>query len=296
MDQSYGKLQWKSLQKSWSKQGPLSIRSEAGDANPVLVQDSFTNSPLRGALRVSTTQTRRQSRINLNRSKVFSESMGSPLRHKSPHNGLFTVKNSIDTDLSSFTIQQNSAISEEIRKLGQIQKFKKGTKIERAMMEQNCSDMLRKTNKEIKNTSYKLSSVVSDGEYHLKVFPNYPEELEIIEDTAMYCKIQCNDLLSPAKITFHNYQRSDFSVYCSLKTPTPEKGNCDFSFKNPKKVYVHAEGKHKTFPVEFIYLCFYSYRGTSVQFTVTFPEDEEDISPTGKQDLASNPGEAPHRS
>jgi hypothetical protein len=133
-------------------------------------------------------------------------------------------------------------------------------------IDQNCSELLRNTKKEIKKTSYKLSTVVSDGEYHRKVHANYPEDLEVIEDTLMFCKIQCFDGAQSMKMkSAHNskllirvsvkyFTRSDLAVYASFKNKAPDQTNSDYSYKNPRKFYITVNGKDKNVDNQFLYL------------------------------------------
>ena len=144
--------------------------------------------------------------------------------------------------------------------------------------------MLRTANKQLKNISYQLSTVISDGEYHVKVMAKYPEELEVIEETNMYCKIECKGLLSPAKFNFVYRNKGDCTVYTSLKYSLPNKTNCDNTFKKPKKFLLTPLDKGKTFTNEFIYLCFNSKHGVGLQILVDFPDiADEAVSPRTKQ-------------
>lgn len=112
-----------------------------------------------------------------------------------------SVKNSIDTNLSSFTIYENTMTDEKMRKLASIQNKKTEIPGARKILAQDCGEMLKNANREIKNISYKLSTIISNGDYYVKVMAKYPEELEVIEESCMYCKIEAKSLPAPAKFS-----------------------------------------------------------------------------------------------
>lgn len=153
-----------------------------------------------------------------------------------------------------------------------------------------------------------MSTVVSNGEYHQKVFPNYPEDLEVIEDTSMFCKVQCSDGLQfqkmksnvgkttfnvnfVVKVSVKYYSYNNLIVYASFKHTAPDKNSSEYTFKNPRKFYITADGKDKTTDYQFLYLSFYSSKGVSIQFTVSFPNDDDPVSPSRKAHLANETDE-----
>lgn len=146
--------------------------------------------------------------------------------------------------------------------------------------------MLNSATKELKNISYQLSTVISDGEYHIVVMAKYPEDLEVIEETCMYIKIECKGFNAPAKINLEYKTGGDCTVYTSYKYSLPNKLNYDSVFKRPKRFLLFPEDKSKVFSNNFIYLCLESTHGVSVQLLVDFPEGNEDslVSKAKQQD------------
>ncbi len=74
------------------------------------------------------------------------------------------------------------------------------TKQERLGLNQNCADLLFKTNREIKSLNYKLMRVVTtDDNYHTLLAPNRMNDIEVIEQTPIVCKVPVKGMLSPLK-------------------------------------------------------------------------------------------------
>ena len=59
--------------------------------------------------------------------------------------------------------------------------------------------MLRTTKREIRWLSYKLSTVISDGNYHNLIEPDSVTGVEVIENTFIYCKVPWKYRYCPAK-------------------------------------------------------------------------------------------------
>lgn len=85
----------------------------------------------------------------------------------------------------------------------------------------DCSNILRNIEREIKCITYKLSTVIADGEYHNVVHPKYETEVEIIESTPIYCKIPCSNQYSPVKIFCLPKAKGDYKCYVSLTAHMP---------------------------------------------------------------------------
>jgi len=149
---------------SWSKRTPLSLKTENKlNQNPVLVFENYNNVPIRKY------------------TNLLQSSKENSKRYKSP-DYFWTVKNSLETNLSSFTVHENTLISDRIEKLSTIETKQKERREHQKLMKQDCGKLLTTANKQLKNISYQLSTVISDGEYHLNINPNYSEEFEVIEN------------------------------------------------------------------------------------------------------------------
>lgn len=78
----------------------------------------------------------------------------------------------------------------------------------------------------------------------------------------------------------------------------PDKNSHDYAFKKPRKFKLVPEDKSKVFKNEFIFICFYSYHGVSLQFTVSFHEEETVESPkaqAGEEDGPMSENRAVHK-
>ena len=139
------------LRKSWSKPSQLNMSNENEyTSQPVFVQDSYNQNIFpnyRNMSRIS--DTRLQSRLLLNKSSILRGSEVESLRYRSPTNYI-TTKNALETDLSSFTIYENSITSERIEKLTTIEREDKKSKHQREILSLNCSEMLRSAHKQLK--------------------------------------------------------------------------------------------------------------------------------------------------
>lgn len=98
----------------------------------------------------------------------------------------------------------------------------------------------------------------------------------------MFCKIQCNECLAPAKININYHNRGDCLVFVSYKHSMPDRGNAEHVFKKPRKIQLVPEDKSKVFKNQYIYMWFYSFQGISFQISVHFQEEEEEVSPSSK--------------
>ena len=82
--------------------------------------------------------------------------------------------------LSPFTKNTNITVKTQLNKLDDMEYQK--TRQERQGLNQNCADLLFKTNREIKSLNYKLMRVVTtDDNFHTLLTPNRMNDIEVIE-------------------------------------------------------------------------------------------------------------------
>ena len=194
------------------------------------------------------------------------------------------INNSLETNLSSFTIQENSITNDKIERLSTLEKTDKRYVKDQKILMQDCREMLRSANKELKNISYQLSTVISDGEYHVKVMPKNPEELEIIEETSVYCKIEWKGMYAPAKFSITYRSKGDCTIFTSYKYSSPNKLNWDNMFKKPGRFLIMPSEKSKVFNNDYIYLWLHSKSGVTIQLLADFTEiNDEAVSPKSRQ-------------
>ena len=53
----------------------------------------------------------------------------------------------------------------------------------------DARNLLQKTNREIKSLNYKLMRIISADDYHTILYPNKNNDIEVIEQTLIYCKV-----------------------------------------------------------------------------------------------------------
>ena len=61
----------------------------------------------------------------------------------------------------------------------------------------DCTELLKKADREIRVINYKLSTVIASGEYHRLLHPVIDNEIEVVESTAIYCKIKSKGCHAP---------------------------------------------------------------------------------------------------
>jgi len=74
----------------------------------------------------------------------------------------------------------------------------KKTKID-PNLNKDCSSLLTQANREIKSLNYKLLRIISNDDSHMIVHPLRNNNVEIIQDTQMFCKVNVRGFILPAK-------------------------------------------------------------------------------------------------
>lgn len=77
---------------------------------------------------------------------------------------------------------------------------------DRELNKVDCSELLFKTNREIKSLNYKLMRVITSDDYHTVLQPFRQNDIEVIEQTHILCKVNVKGQLAPARflISFKN--------------------------------------------------------------------------------------------
>jgi hypothetical protein len=107
--------------------------------------------------------------------------------------------------LSPYTNSSNIQLSQQMSKLDEIERnhFEKITGTTKGAANDpshDCAELLFKTNREIKSLNYKLMRVVTNDEnYHTLLHPGRINEVEVIEQTPIVCKVFVRGMVSPLK-------------------------------------------------------------------------------------------------
>lgn len=107
----------------WRPSNSLKIGNFVQEANPSILK--FTNSHIHSDFSSSPPQKKVRERV-------------------------FSQNNSIESGLSCFTMKENTATNQRIQRLKFMESNDKGKIQERLVLKQNCTDMIKKTKKEIK--------------------------------------------------------------------------------------------------------------------------------------------------
>jgi len=151
------------------------------------------------------------------------------------------------------------------------------TQADREGLKTNCADLLFKTNREIKSLNYKLMRVVAtDENFHTVLYPGRVNDVEVIEQTPIVCKVPVKGMLSPVKfvITFKTSSgdnpgaktpksqqmtalaltKADLKVFLSITHKEPGENrfekvytnvSIEFSFNLAKTLYFQFDRKRR---------------------------------------------------
>lgn len=164
--------------------------------------------------------------------------------------------------------------------------MKEEEKIPRRMLQTNTAEMLSIADKQIKCISYQLQTVVSDGNFHTVIHPNFENKIEVIEGQYIYCKIPADKCFSPCSVKIRKENtNTDLKAYISFSNHMPSKENHFKQFKNPRFFKLYAidqtnpekKGNLRQFDslTKFIYVSFFSVTGASLDVKVKFTTQEE---------------------
>ena len=157
-----------------------------------------------------------------------------------------------ESSLSVFTKERNVTISNEISKYKQ--------KFDRDSTSVNdkeiVGDLLDNAKRELRWLSYKLSTVISDGNYHNHLEENLVTRVEIIEDTLIYCKVFCKHKFSPMTLKMSYDKRELLKLYVSSSNKMPNASDWDKEYIRPRYLRLWAPGRHKKFTKEYMYFTF----------------------------------------
>ena len=127
------------------------------------------------------------------------------------------------SSLSEYTKAVNTEMTRTIHKLREIEHARTHAGHDENMMRVDAQKLLRATDRELKCISYKLSTVISDGEYHRLLQQRTENEIEAIESTPIYCKLFCRGELGPARFRVAYKSRGDLRVLVSTAHKMPNE-------------------------------------------------------------------------
>lgn len=166
-------------------------------------------------------------------------------------NSSYTRENDEVSNLSSFTRLRNYIGRSDI------DRFNKKHNDTTLTLDRNkdfAGNLLQSATREIRCLTYKLSTVVSDGNYHQILEPSTVVNVEVIEDMMIYCKIPAKFGYSPLKVKINYLTKNDVKIYISTKYKMPDASNCDQEYVKPRIIRVWAEGREKKFAGKLFYI------------------------------------------
>lgn len=130
--------------------------------------------------------------------------------------------------------------------------------------------LIKSTQRELKCLSYKLSTVISDGNYHNIIEEGQITRIEVIEETLVYCKIGCKYKYSPMKLKFKYDKKENLKMFISTISKMPNQDDCEMMYQRPRTLALWAPGRSKKFTNEYFYLALLCPSQVSVDILVTF--------------------------
>lgn len=136
-------------------------------------------------------------------------------------------------------------------------------------------DLLSNAKRELRWLSYKLSTVISDGNYHNLLEENLVTRVEIIEDTLIYCKVFWKHKYSPMTLKMNYNKKEQLKLYVSSTSKMPNADDCDKEYIRPRYLRFWAPGRNKKFVKDYMYFTFYWSNPISVDVSVKFTTMEK---------------------
>ncbi len=111
----------------------------------------------------------------------------------------------VKSSLSSYTNQTNSLVHDTLDKLGSYYQSLKYSIMINGYSKQedynnvDASEMIQSTTKEIRSLNYRLKRIITTDDSHIILHPLRGTEVDVYEETYMYCKIPIKGCEPPAK-------------------------------------------------------------------------------------------------
>ncbi|CAI2384502.1 unnamed protein product [Moneuplotes crassus] len=172
-----------------------------------------------------------------------------------------------NSSLSSFTDSRNKIASLEFQKFRKVSEEKK----QKDTSEKGTiNNLIKSTQKQLKCLSYKLSTVISDGNYHNLLEEGQQTRIEVIEDTLIYCKVGLKYKYSPMTIRFKYNTKENLRVFYSTLNKMPHELDYEHQYHKPKKICIWAQGRNKEFDKDYAYLALLCRSQIPVDIVVKF--------------------------
>jgi hypothetical protein len=123
------------------------------------------------------------------RTKQISLNTGSKIQGDMWYSSYKINSRSTESSLSNLTHVQNSQAVNQLEVLEKIREKEKQETELTNLKHVDCKKLLDNTNKQLKKVNYNLKNLISNGESHVELIPNNPQEFEIFEEIPLYFKI-----------------------------------------------------------------------------------------------------------
>lgn len=163
---------------------------------------------------------------------------------------------STESSLSNLTHVQNSHTLNQLEVLEKIREKEKAVSELTNLKHIDCKKLLINTNKQLKKVNYKLKNLISNGESHIELIVNNPQEFEVLDEIPLYCKLKCKNHKGPARFVIKFITKGRIKSYVSMKASEAPKYKSDRSRFN-----VYPDENEKIFECDFIYAMFMSTTG-----------------------------------
>lgn len=151
-------------------------------------------------------------------------------------------------------------------------------------MDRQISALNAANAKTIKALQYQVKMVVAAGSVHQVLnrttisSKDYANEVEVIEGTYNFFKIEMKGLLQPLKLFFkyqdmpENALFGDLNIFMSSKVDKPDENHCERRFIKPGVITLDQLDAH--FHYEYLYIKMVSTYGCKMLVKVVFPKED----------------------
>jgi hypothetical protein len=128
---------------------------------------------------------------------------------------------STESSLSNLTHAQNNQTLTQLDVLERIREKEAAVNELTNIKHIDCKKLLMNANKQLKKVNYKLKNLISNGESHVELVQNNPQDFEIFDEIPLYCKLKCKNHAGPARFVIKFTTKGRVKSYVSTKISVP---------------------------------------------------------------------------
>jgi len=96
----------------------------------------------------------------------------------------------------------------------------------------------------IKSLKYQINSIVSNKSCHIELIQGSGLEIEVLEQTQIYVKVNCKKQSAPAKFSLDYVKtvKEDLKIWASFTNPMPSNFDHSYKFNKVPKFQIWPRG------------------------------------------------------